>query len=722
MDHHTLNQTGGQLRRLGTWGVLPVALLVGPPVYGQVASDECATATVIPSIPFEDTVDTTAATTNPADPSLSCNGNGAQTDGNTVWYQWTPSEDITVNISTAGSTEPDGSPLDTAHGVYTGSCAALTEVACVDIGLTDDLIFEAMAGVTYHVKFGEFLNGVGGGTLQVSVDLPPPPELLILESVRDGVSPPIGELALAAAALSNRSLAVSGATEASAVREIPMFMRDGTKGGSSAGNGSAPEQLGVTAQGSSLDRAPGSTTVQSTSAASAIRLLQIFDGVENDDNAAQLGILIAPPDTDGDVGPSHYVQITNLVTMIFNKAGNVVLGPFPNNVFWNGLGGLCESTNRGDPVVLYDEETDRWLVSQFAFNSSAVAPWSLCIAISTTGDPTGTYFQHEFDFSGIGFPDYPKYGFVTDAIGVMVNLFSPFQGAGLGAIDKAEAFSANQTTLVFFKPGANEFGFVAGDNDGPVFDNMPPTFFTNNGGSGNRIDVWEITPDFAAPASSTISEVASIPVSPFDADLCDAPREQCIDQPGSGTGTPPDNITFLEAISDRLMHRLQLRDFGQEKWAMVNHTVDADGNGKAGVRWYEFRNHKDRGWELNKEQTFSPDGDHRWMGSIAMTRGGKTCLGYSISSSTTHPSIGVAARDGTSSHMNRGELLAFDGNPAGNVQRQTARWGDYSAMAVDPVDDTCWYTQEFAEPNQALAPPINQERFGWGTKIIQFAP
>ena len=398
------------------------------------------------------------------------------------------------------------------------------------------------------------------------------------------------------------------------------------------------------ASGSSTSAA--SADVPSLSAASAINLLQVFDGAENDDNFRQLGgILIAPPDTDGDVGRTHYVQMTNLVTTIFDKGGNVVLGPFANNVFWRGLGGLCETTNLGDPIVIYDEETDRWLVSQFALISSATPPWSLCIAISTTGDPTGPYYQHEFNFSGIGFPDYPKFGFVTDAIGVMVNLFSPFQGAGLGAIDKAEAFSANQTTMVFFKLGTSEFGFVTGDNDGPVFDNMPPTFFTNNGSSGNRIDVWEIAPDFADPGDSTVSEVARIPVSPFDTDLCPAAREQCIGQPGSGTGTVPNNIPFLEAISDRLMHRLQLRDFGQEKRALVNHTVDADGNGKAGIRWYEFRNHKDRGWELNKEETFSPDGDHRWMGSIAMNARGETCLGYSISSSTTHPSIGMACRD-----------------------------------------------------------------------------
>jgi hypothetical protein len=444
------------------------------------------------------------------------------------------------------------------------------------------------------------------------------------------------------------------------------------------------------------------------------KVLQVFDGAENDDNAFQADILLAPPDTDGDVGPNHYVQMVNVVTTIFDKSGNVLLGPFPGNFFWTGLGGRCEDTNRGDVIVLYDEETDRWLVSQFAFDDFTFETSSLCIALSATGDPTGAYYQHEFEFTGIGFPDYPKYGFVTDAIGVMVNLFVPFQGAALGAIDKAEALSDEQTTMVLFKLGTNEFGFVAGDNDGPVFDNMPPTFATNNDGSGDTIDFWEIDADFAVPKNSTVSEVAKIPVSPIDSDICPAVRERCIEQPGSGTGEPPNNITFLEAISDRLMHRLQLRDFGNDKRAVVNHTVDADGNGKAGIRWYEFRNHKDRGWKLVKENTFSPDGNHRWMGSIAMNSKGQTCLGYSISGPGTHPSIGIAGRYGRSQIMNIREQVVFDGNVDGFVQRQTSRWGDYSAMVVDPVDDTFWYTQEHAQPNSFIG-----ERFGWATKIIQ---
>jgi len=460
-------------------------------------------------------------------------------------------------------------------------------------------------------------------------------------------------------------------------------------------------------QQSAADDPPPSDTSK------VINLLQVFDGFEQDDNLLILDNGFAPADANGDVGIYHYVQMGNILTSIFKKSGELILGPFPNNVFWKALGedSACATFNDGDPIVLYDEEEDRWLVSQFAISGPGEF---LCVAISKTGDPTGEYHAHEFDFTTIGLPDYPKYGFVTNAISVMFNVFGPqgFLGTGLGVIDKAAAMKGEKTTMVFYVLPAIVFGFgfLPGDNDGPVFSDMPPTFFVTNNGN-DRIDVFEIAPDFDTIENTKIAMVAKIPVTPFVSDLCNAFRERCIDQPGSGT----ENIPFLEAITDRLMHRLQLRDFGGHKKAVVSHTINADGNGKAGIRWYEFENDRNEGWKLKSEETFSPDGDHRWMPSIAMNKKGETCLGYSISSNTTYPSIGVVGQRGTSGNEDSGELVAFDGNVDANVQTFTSRWGDYSAMAIDPVDDTCWYTTQFAKPNSLVG-----ERFGWATKIVQF--
>jgi hypothetical protein len=686
MSNNPTTHAGRLRQTIMVSGALLALLLCGA-VYAQPANDDCENATVIPGSaptpPYSDSVDATDATFDPADPLMSCNVIG---DGNqTVWYKYTPDTSGQVSVNTFGSTTAGGGELDTVHAVYVGECGALVEVACFDFGLTDEGVGDVEAGTTYYLKVGQFADASAAGTVVVNVVEPPEPEQIILESVRDGISPPIsslGPFAYAARGASGKF-----------IQEVPNVMFD--VGSQPFTNG------GQAANGARQSAGPDNQLVATFDPSD---LLLSFEGIENDDNDDVVGGLIYPPDTNGDVGPNHYVQMANLVTEIFDKSGNSILGPIASNAFFAGLGGQCEFTNSGDPVVLYDEETDRWLVTQFAFG----AQFGLCVAVSTSGDPTGTYYQHEFDFTAIGFPDYPKWGFATDAINVMVNLFAPFQGAGLGAIDKAEAMSAGTATMVFYIMGVSEFGFVPGDNDGPVFDNTLPTFFTSNGGSGDRIDVWEINPDFGTPANSTIDEVARIDVTPFDSDLCNAFRERCIDQP---EGAPR-----LEAIPDRLMHRAQTRDFGKRKIAMLSHTVDADGSGKAGVRWYELWNNMDKGWMLKKENTFSPDGDHRWMGSIAMNAAGQTCLGYSISSTETYTSIGVAGRNGTANHMNVGEFVVYDGNVDQHVQTGTAaRWGDYSMMSIDPVDDSCWYTQEFARPNTRLG-----ELAGWATGVYQF--
>ena len=711
------NKLANQLGKFSLFSITSGILLMACGfAFAQPVNDDCSTATIIPGTApdpvYIDSVDATFATLDPADPLLSCNG---PNDGNqTVWWEYTPDASGVVSFNTFGSTEADGiSELDTAHGVFTGSCAALVEVACVDFGLNDELVMEVQAGVTYRVKVGQFAGGNDAGTVVMNVEPPPPIPQYVFESYANGTTRPVRDVVADLGLSSVSASSAQSGNKADVVFEIPNFMK--------------PKSENSQASGIVGSQVSGGGSVKWNGPAD---LLQVFEGGVNDDNWDVLGTLIAPPDTVGDVGPNHYVQMFNLLTEIFDKEGNSILGPFPTTAFFESLNQVswCAYDDDGDPIVIYDEETDRWIVSQF----SATHWYSLCVAISTSGDPTGSYHAYEFDFlsEGLGFPDYPKFGFATGAVNTMANLFRPFQGPAIGAIDKDELMAGVPTTIVMFVPGAATFGFVPGDNDGPVFDNTLPTFFTNGGGSGDSIGVWEVNPDWATPENTTIANVANIAVSPWDSFLCNGPRGACIPQPGSGTsegGNPAflpastQVIAYLEGITDRLMNRGQTRDFGQRKVAMLSHTVDADGTGTAGVRWYEMENKKDRGWQLKKEETFSPDGDHRWMGSIAMTAAGDTCLGYSISSDTTYPSIGITGRKGRSNHMNIAELLAFDST--GGVQRGVARWGDYSSMSIDPVDDTCWYTQEIPRPNQAVSPSRGLpygEYFGWGTQIIQY--
>ena len=428
-----------------------------------------------------------------------------------------------------------------------------------------------------------------------------------------------------------------------------------------------------------------------------------FPGASNDDNAAVAGGRIAPPDTDGDVGPNHYVQMINLVTTIYDKSGGVVVAPFTSNAFWQGIGGNCQTLNRGDPIVLYDEVADRWFVSQFAFPNS-FATFSQCVAVSVTGDPTGAYNRYEFSFTGIGFNDYPKHGIVDDSITIMANLFTPpgfaFGGTYLGVMDKNAMYAGQPATMVGANIGTGEFGFVAADRDGP---GAVGALFATAMSRTNLFDIWELDIDWNNPGAATLSRIAGIPISAYDNFLCAAPRGACVPQPTPGGA--------LESLSDRLMHRLQIRDFGAYRSMVAAHTVDV-GSGRAGIRWYEMRETGGT-WSLYQEGTYGPnDGLNRFMPSIAMNAAGDIGLGYLLSSSTTFVSTAVAGQSAGNTgtgQLDGEEVICAAG---GGAQTGTARAGDYSATAVDPVSDTFWHTNEVFNTTG---------NFNWDTFICEFS-
>src|SRR2546426_9097770 len=145
------------------------------------------------------------------------------------------------------------------------------------------------------------------------------------------------------------------------------------------------------------------TAVQSTVSTAAPAVSSSFEGIGQ--GLAGFTVRYAPPDTNGAVGPNHFVQTVNVSFAVFSKTGTVIYGPASINTLFAGFGGLCETDNDGDPSVVYDQLADRWVITQFAVfgaNGSSV-PYLECIAVSTSGDPTGAYFR--YSFPGSLFPD-----------------------------------------------------------------------------------------------------------------------------------------------------------------------------------------------------------------------------------------------------------------------------------------------------------------------------
>ena len=413
----------------------------------------------------------------------------------------------------------------------------------------------------------------------------------------------------------------------------------------------------------------------------------------------------APPDTVGAVGATQYVQWVNESFAVFNKTTHAIVAGFPKagNTLWAGFGGGCEANNDGDPIVKYDQLANRWILTQF---SVTTVPYLQCVAVSTGPDATGTYNRYAFSYGNTAFPDYPKLGVWPDAYYITFNIFNngtTFGGAKLCAYDRTAMLNGAPATQVCFQLSTSFGGVLPADLDGKT---LPPAGAPNymlNFGSSS-LNEWKFHVDFGTPANSTLAGPLNIPVAAFTT-ACGGGT--CIPQPGTNNK--------LDSLGDRLMFRLAYRNIGGNETLLANHSVKASGTKRSqvdGVRWYELRNpNATAGASVFQQGTFSPDSTNRWMASIAMDKFGNIGLGYSASSSAIFPSIRYTGRvptDALGTLQAETELKKGTGSQTGTLHR----WGDYSALTVDPVDDcTFWYTTEYLKSSGT---------FNWSTWISSF--
>ncbi|HEU5438286.1 MAG TPA: hypothetical protein VFU88_03265 [Ktedonobacterales bacterium] len=412
----------------------------------------------------------------------------------------------------------------------------------------------------------------------------------------------------------------------------------------------------------------------------------------------------APPDTNGAVGATQYVQIVNTGFGVFDKTTGAIIGTsHPINSLWANFGGGCQANDDGDPVVQYDQAAGRWIITQFSVSTT---PFLECVAVSTSSDATGTFNLYAFNYGNTQFPDYPKVGVWSDAYYITYNIFnngSTFAGPKTCAWDRnAMIGGAATATQVCFQLGTSVASLLPADLDGSI---APPTGAPNYQLSlgSNALNLFKFHVDFAAPSNSTLTGPTSIPVASFS-QACSGGA--CIPQPSTKQK--------LDSLADRLMFRLAYRHFstGQES-LLVNHSVFVSGNRRSqvdGERWYELRISNGT-VSLFQQGTFSPDATSRWMGSIAMDGLGNIALGYSASSSSVFPSIRITGRvpsDPLGTMEAETVLKAGSGSQLSNLNR----WGDYSAMQVDPSNDcTFWYTNEYLRSSGT---------FNWSTWISSF--
>lgn len=474
--------------------------------------------------------------------------------------------------------------------------------------------------------------------------------------------------------------------------------------------------------------------------------LVTFEGISNADNFNLLGFRVNPPDPVGDVGPNHYVEMVNLAFAVYDKQGNLQLGPLTLGSLWAGFPVTDCADNAGDPIVVYDQFVDRWLLSQF----TAVGPqyWD-CVAISQTGDPTGAYYRYAFltqpdpDLpGGTFFPDYPKYSVWTDSYVMTTRDFGAVDEYGISvyALEKNKMVNGNPNArAVQFFLDSNVVpleligdGLLPADIDGkqkPKSDAKIPIIGTQDddyvyGAAFDAINIWDFQVKWRSTPIASLELAVQLPVAEFDSNFPCGPSRGCIPQPGI---TNPDQYVDILSYRQRPTFRLAYRNFKNYEALVTNQSVEA-APGIAGVRWYEVRR-TGGAYTLYQQGTYAPgDGVHRWMGSVAQDKKGNIAVGYSVSNATTvYPGIRYTGRlnGDPPGQMTLGEGTIVNGS---GVQTTTnSRWGDYTSLNVDPNDDcTFWYVNEYYQvsglplplPPPPLPPPGTTAP--WQTRIGSF--
>ncbi|MEO7326876.1 MAG: hypothetical protein ABIW82_18795, partial [Dokdonella sp.] len=425
-----------------------------------------------------------------------------------------------------------------------------------------------------------------------------------------------------------------------------------------------------------------------------------------------------PPDTNGDVSDQHYIQWVNSAWQIFDKLTGLpnagTLTPKPGNSFFVGFGGKCETTNAGDPLALWDARAQRWVMSQFVTS----APYAQCVAVSTTSDPLGTYNRYEFQWPNFG--DYPKMGVWTDGAGQDAYLLtthefdaaSAFQGAAMIAMERDKMLAGLPASMVRYG-GFDAYGVepinLTGALDAPT--NACPSYVHFDANTSEYL-FWDLCLNWVTPLSSTISaNPTRIQGTPFVSYFNEVPQQ------GTANG--------LDSFGTHIMYRANARAFPPNAPTRISLVVDhvVQGNvQQGGINWVHF-NLDDHGAnpptptaldrQIVDEGVYAPDASTRWMGGIAIDGSGNIGVGYSMSSATTHPQIEINGHAlGDPAGTLRDETNCTNTIANGSQTSTSFRWGDYSSMSVDPVDQCTFYFTSEYYPSTASS--------SWHTRVCSF--
>jgi hypothetical protein len=456
----------------------------------------------------------------------------------------------------------------------------------------------------------------------------------------------------------------------------------------------APPMATIAPEGAAVEQVTEGTRPAPAMVASFDGLGASFEGPQGKAAARN------PSDNSLGVGPNEIVQIVNSRMAIFTKkgakypeTGKALFGPVVTNTLFAGFGGPCEKQISGDAVVRYDQLADRWLFVLPIFRKPADqpnAPYGMCYAVSVGPDPMGSYYRYEF--SRPLFPDYPRPAIWRDGYYLPSSTGDTVIQKHVCAADRnrmLRGLAADEQCQILDGVSFLNCADIDGRRLPPA--GMPEIVMAAGGTQlhdifeDSAIFAWKFSVNWNDPSQTKLSGPEKIAVAPYHF-LCNGQLSKCVPQPGTDTR--------LDSQGDKLMQRLVYRNYGRYQSIVASHSIDTKANG-GGVRWYELRLDKSGTLQLFQQGTYAPDGDFRWMPSIAMDRKGDIGVGYSYGGASQFPGQRFAARTAgdPKGQMTLHEAVLAEGQAS---QTNTLRWEDYTTLDIDPSDDcTFWYVGDY---------------------------
>ena len=400
----------------------------------------------------------------------------------------------------------------------------------------------------------------------------------------------------------------------------------------------------------------------------------------------------SPSDPTIDVGVDFVIQAVNVTTFqIFDKMGNAVSNPIGMNTLWADLG----FSSGGDPIILFDQEVNRWILTEFPSGNQ------LLMAVSETSDPTGSWMA--YNFATPSFPDYPKYAVWNNSYVVTTNeqgntILPSYFINRQDMLDGVASPRMQRIEMPGIAGGPGFFVSTPVDWSGLNPPTGDPMILRLNddawsGNSTDQISIFSTLIDWDDSNNTVVTET-NVVTADYDTDACAAPGFgfSCIPQMNGGG---------IDGLPQMIMNQPHYRNFGSHESMIFNFLVNANEPSDiiAGIRWMEFCRVAGGPWEVYQEGTFSPDdGVHRFNAAMAMDGSGNIGMAYNVSGPNDFPGLRYTGRRSSDP---LGEMTVTEFNlVTGGSANGFARWGDYAHMSIDPINDkTFWFTSEYRNNN-----------------------